>query len=203
MNSEHITLRIDPDLSDRIERVCDELGTNRSEVVRSLLRNGLADIDGGEGTVLDGEQARAELDRIRTSEYRRTRRAWFRTNVGGRLLKCLNSGLRPEDARREMESYRREALELHDEPELAEYVADGLDVYSLAVENEAPGMLKQWVKQDAASPGSAPNVDRVEVPGAVDVGADPDGLDVDTEADKPPWLAGHDAPELPEEDADG
>lgn len=170
----HISLRVDADLADRLDRVAERTDTTRSDLLRSLIRDGLADLD-TDG--LDGEAARSELEQIKTSEYRNKRAAWYRSNAGGRLLTLFNSGLSPDEAETAMRSYVREALELLDDREKAEWVREGLDIYR-AAHPDAPGLLASWVKDE----GTAHNVREVDVAPALDGGAaEPDALGAGTD----------------------
>lgn len=172
--SRHLSLRVDADLADRIERVAEQVDTSRSDLLRTLIRDGLADLDGDH---LDGEAARSQLDAIKRSEYRNKRAAWFRSNAGGRLLTLFNSGLSPDEAETAMRSYRREATELLDDPDKAAWVREGLDIYRAAYP-DAPGLLASWIKDE----GPAHNVREVDVEPALDDGAaEPDALGAGTE----------------------
>jgi hypothetical protein len=142
-------------LIEAVETVADEQDLSNSEAYRDLLRRGLGDL-GADGLEYVADEALRE--QIIEEELPRKRRAWFRSNVGGRLLKCWNAGLDPEEAADDLASYRREALEIHDRPDLADYVNEGLNVYRDAHPNSG-AKLSTWVKSRVPEDSDPSTVD--------------------------------------------
>ena len=153
----HISLRVDDDLADAVERVADDADISRSEAIRSLIVEGLANIDGDLQHVADRQQ----LEQIKEEEHTRQRRVWFRHNVGSQLLKCWNGGLTPDEAYDATHGYRREAEEMHDDDDLAAYLEEGLRVYQSAHPNNG-AKLSTWLKTRGQS-NDAETVDDADI----------------------------------------
>lgn len=137
----HISLRVDDDLADAVERVAENADISRSEAIRSLISEGLANLDDDLQHVADRQQ----LEQIKDEEHTRQRRAWFRHNVGSQLLKCWNGGLTPDEAYDATHGYRREAEEMHEDDDLAAYLEEGLRVYQAAHPDNG-AKLSAWLK---------------------------------------------------------
>lgn len=171
--SERFQFRADVDLLDAIEQVAEEEGISKSEAARSLITEGLANLGGDLQHVADRQQ----LEQIKDEEHTRQRRAWFRHNVGSQLLKCWNGGLTPDEAQDATHGYRREAIEMHEDEDLLEYLQRGLQVYQAAYPDNG-AKLSTWLKS------RAPNADAdlsIDNRGAVAEGA----TDAEPDADHP------------------
>jgi antitoxin component of RelBE/YafQ-DinJ toxin-antitoxin module len=138
-----LRFRVPEEMKADVERVAEEMGVSRSEVCRELLNRGMADL-GVDG--LEHVSREAHREQIIQEELPAKREAWFRSNVGGRLLKMRNSGLTPQEASQDLRSYRRVALETYDRADLAEYVMDGLEAYEASYPRNKPH-LTRWVKE--------------------------------------------------------
>jgi antitoxin component of RelBE/YafQ-DinJ toxin-antitoxin module len=180
----HMQFRADADLADAVESVAEEEGISRSEAIRSLLTEGLANLGGDLQHVADRQQ----LEQIKDEEHTRQRRAWYRHNVGSQLLKCWNGGLTPDEAFDATHGYRREAEEMHEDEDLAEYLQDGLRVYQAAYPDNG-AKLSTWLKT------RGPNADteiEIEDQGA----AVEDATDADPETAHPTMTVGEAAREF-------
>jgi len=154
MANEHVQFRAPEELVEKVEQLADEKDLAKSEVWRSLAGYALA--NGGAET-LEATEWKAKLDQIKHESYSEKREAWFRSNVGGRLLSCFNSGLSPDEAELDMASYYREASELHEQEDFVEYVDEALSIYADAYQRDRSGMLKDWVKARDADPSAIPD----------------------------------------------
>lgn len=63
-----ITVRLDPDLIDRLDKLGEEQGVSRSRVVRDLLADGLKDGPAGRVYEVSGVPARSWKSRVRQLE---------------------------------------------------------------------------------------------------------------------------------------
>jgi len=149
--TEHVSFRADLELVEAVEQYAADADVSASEAWRSLARRGLIESDTA-ADHLDGAATRQHVEEIKQATYPQQRRAWFRSNVGGRLLTCYNSGLRPESAEMDLSGYRREADELHDDADLVAFVAEGLAAYREAYESGRKTLLVNWVKHRASLP---------------------------------------------------
>ena len=149
--TEHVSFRADLDLVEAVEQYAADADVSVSEAWRSLARRGLIESDTA-ADHLEGAATRQHVEEIKQATYPQQRRAWFRSNVGGRLLTCFNSGLRPDSAEMDLSGYRREADELHDDADLVAFVAEGLAAYREAYDSGRKTLLVNWVKHRASLP---------------------------------------------------
>lgn len=157
MSQDRLRFRAPSSLIEAVETVAEEESLSKSETCRDLLRRGLADL-GADG--LDYLAKESLREQIIEEELPRKRQAWFRSNVRTRLLTCMSKGLTPEEAEKDLKSYHREAMELHEDADLAEYVTEGLRIYQQAYPNRK-AVLSEWVK--SAEPDDPPeDVDRTD-----------------------------------------
>jgi len=142
MSNERVQFRAPSDLIENLEELAHTEEISHSEAWRTAARDGLRVLADDLTHVKWAE----EIEGIKREEYPNKRAAWFKANVGGRLLTCFNTGLAPDAARKDLNGYLREARELHDSDEFEEYVTSGLAVYADAYERRRSAMLADWVK---------------------------------------------------------
>lgn len=157
-----ISVRVSAERAETLEHAAEELDVSRSDVVRLAIEAGLPLLE----ELPEHLEDEALYEQLRREVKPAQRRAWFRSNVAGQLWKAWNGGLSSDEVRDYLEGRRREAEELHEDPELLEYLEAGLAAYDEARQENESAVLKRFTNDrqgpDQAPEEPAPDAERPE-----------------------------------------
>jgi predicted DNA-binding protein len=106
--SSTLSLRVDKQISDRLETLAGDSGVTKSQLARRALYGGLEDLEDVPADLED----KAERERVKQEYQTERRRGWFRSNFSDGMTRAFEDGLTPDEFEASVRPYLEEAERL-------------------------------------------------------------------------------------------